>query len=104
MPIEYEMRYLYNITLNAIARYSEDYYCSSWYHGIENIVLDHLQKGDRSVLDYFNYYERICMNNLLKRGYWVKWTDDGVILVNLNKGVVKELEWDDTKPIPNGAD
>lgn len=98
------MRYLYNITLNAIARYSEDYYCSSWYHGIENIVLDHLQKGDRSVLDYFNYYERICMNNLLKRGYWVKWTDDGVILVNLNKGVVKELEWDDTKPIPNGAD
>ncbi len=103
MPLEYEMQYLYNITLNAISRYSEDHYCSSWYNNVENILLDHLLQGDRYALGYFNFYEISSMYALIKKGYWLKWKNDCVSLVRLHT-VEDEIVWDDTKPIPNGAD
>jgi len=74
MPIEYEMKYLKEMTEDAIRRYSEETYNADWYSNVEYEVLRKMQEGNHLPV-YFKEYQILAMKELMRRGYWVKWTD-----------------------------
>lgn len=104
MPIEYEMKHLFDVTENAISKYSENHYAAEWYIGIEYIVLrDVLNNNETSLNEIFKPYELIAMRELIHRGLWLKWCDKTNQVVLSRDPIHKNLS-DDTKPIPQGAD
>ena len=76
MPIEYEMKYLKEMTEDAISQYSEDVSSASWMSDIEYKVLQMIQDDSENVQYHFREYQISAMKELIKRGYWVKWRDD----------------------------
>lgn len=76
MPIEYEMKYLKEMTEDAISQYSEDISSASWLSDIEYKVLQMIQDDSENVQYHFREYQISAMKELIKRGYWVKWRDD----------------------------
>ena len=76
MPIEYEMKYLKEMTEDAISQYSEDISSASWMSDIEYKVLQMIQDDSQNVQYHFREYQISAMKELIKRGYWVKWRDD----------------------------
>jgi len=76
MPIEYEMKYLKEMTEDAIAKYSEETYSAGWLSDIEYKVLEMIQDNSENVQYHFREYQISAMKELIKRGYWVKWRDD----------------------------
>ena len=104
MPIEYEMKYLYEITTDAIAQYSEDHTSAYWFINTENTVLRNIIKNDEYSLSYFKDYQLAAMRELIKRGVWVKWSEKDGRPVLSTDPIHKLTGWDDTKPIPSGAD
>ena len=76
MPIEYEMKYLKEMTEDAIAKYSEEVHASSWLSDVEYKVLQMFQEDSQNVQYHFREYQISAMKELIKRGYWVKWRDD----------------------------
>lgn len=76
MPIEYEMKYLKEMTEDAISQYSEDVSSASWMSDIEYKVLQMIQDDSQNVQYHFREYQISAMKELIKRGYWVKWRDD----------------------------
>lgn len=104
MPIEYEMKSLYNIVVEAISGYSEDLMNTYWFLNIEKSVLRSVMDKDGLCLDYFNPEQISAMRDLIRRGYWVVW-DDKLGKPVLSKTPIENLyKFDDTKPTPNGAD
>lgn len=104
MPIEHEMKYLYDITKHSISLYSEDMYCASWYTNIEQIVLCSILENKKSVIEYFHDYQLSAMRDLIQRGLWVKWSEKEGRVV-LSPDLIYQLTcWDDSRPIPNGSD
>lgn len=75
MPIEYEMMYLVQTTENAISRFSEDNFASTWSVGIEDKVFD-IMENDSNAAQHFTEYQMRAMRELIRRGYWVKWSDN----------------------------
>jgi hypothetical protein len=76
MPIEYEMKYLKEMTEDAISQYSEDISSAGWLSDIEYKVLQMIQDDSENVQYHFREYQISAMKELIKRGYWVKWRDD----------------------------
>jgi hypothetical protein len=76
MPIEYEMKYLKEMTEDAISQYSENISSASWLSDIEYKVLEMMQDDSQNVQYHFREYQISAMKELIKRGYWVKWRDD----------------------------
>ena len=104
MPIEYEMKYLYETTVDAISRYSEDHTAAYWFINIENTVLTNIMNKDCYSLVYFEDHEMSAMRELIRRGYWVKWSDEHLKPVLSSDPLNKLNIWDDSIPIKNGAD
>ena len=104
MPIEYEMKYLFEITVDAISQYSEDHTAAYWFINIENGVLKKIMENDPYILNYFRDYQLSAMRELIKRELWVKWSDQDGRPVLSSDPIYKATIWDDTKPIPSGAD
>jgi len=104
MPIEYEMKYLYDITKHSIHLYSEELTSASWFWTIEDIVLRGILEDNKDVTQCFYDYQLSAMKELIRRGLWVKWSDiDGKVVLSPDP-LYKLTVWDDTKPIPCGAD
>lgn len=102
MPIEYEMKYLYQITTGAISRFSEECLSAYWFINIEKHVLNEMIESDFKS-NFFTSYELAAMKELFNRGYWVKWSEEeGEPL--LCRESCDEIENPDSKPIPSGAD
>ena len=76
MPIEYEMKYLKEMTEDAIAKYSEEMHSASWLSDVEYKVLQMIQDDSQNVQYHFREYQISAMKELIKRGYWVKLRDD----------------------------
>ena len=76
MPIEYEMKYLKEMTEDAISQYSENISSAGWLSDIEYKVLEMIQDNTENVQYHFREYQISAMKELIKRGYWVKWRDD----------------------------
>jgi hypothetical protein len=104
MPIEYEMKYLYDIVSRAIYRYSEDHTCAKWFHGIENIILQNFNENNVYYTEYFDKHELASMKELIRRGLWVKWSDKHEKPVLSPDPLNNIFLWDDSKPIKNGSD
>jgi len=104
MPIEYEMKYLYETTVDAISRYSEDHTAAYWFINIEHTVLKNILNRDCYSLVYFEDREMCAMRELIRRGYWVKWIySEGKPMLS-KYPLLLQNQWDDTKPIKCGAD
>jgi len=104
MPIEYEMKYLYDVVAKAISRYSEYHTCAKWYHGIENIILENISINDSYYNDYFEKYELASMKELIRRGLWIKWSNSQEKPVLSPDPLNKLSIWNDSEPIKNGSD
>ena len=104
MPIEYEMKYLYETTVDAISRYSEDHTAAYWFINIEITVLTNIINKDCYSLVYFEDHEMSAMRELIRRGYWVKWSESEGKPMLSKDPLLSQNQWDDTKPVPNGAD
>lgn len=104
MPIEYEMKYLYETTVDAISRYSEDHTAAYWFINIEYTVLKNIINKDCYSLVYFEDHEMSAMRELIRRGYWVKWSESEGKPILSKDSLLPQNEWDDTKPIKCGAD
>lgn len=76
MPIEYEMKYLKEMTEDAISQYSENISSAGWLSDIEYKVLEMIQDNTENVQYHFREYQISAMKELIKRGYWVKCRDD----------------------------
>ncbi len=104
MPIEYEMKYLYDTTVKAISDYSEEAFSASWLYGIENTIVSGILEKNQDIINCFTNYEIAAMEELVRRGLWVKWSDQ------LGKPVLSPdplnnyIIWNDSTPIPCGAD
>ena len=104
MPIEYEMKYLFEITADAIAQYSEHHTAAYWFINIEYTVLRNIIEKDQYSLSYFRDYQLAAMRELIKRGLWVKWSETEGRPILSTDPIYKLTIWDDTRPIPCGAD
>lgn len=104
MPIEYEMKYLYEITVDAISQYSEDHMSAYWFVNIEHTVLRSIVENNKYTLSYFKEYQIAAMRELIRRGLWVKWCEKVGDPVLSPDPIYKLTVWDDTRPIPCGAD
>jgi hypothetical protein len=104
MPIEYEMKYLYDTAAAAISRYSEDHTAAYWCINIENIVLENMILNQSYSLEYFKDYEKSAMKELIHRGLWVKWSSELSKPVLSPDPLNKLNIWDDSKPIKQGSD
>ena len=104
MPIEYEMKYLFEITVDAITQYSEDHSSAYWMINIEHHLLRKVMENDPYVLSYFRDYQLAAMRELINRGLWIKWSESDGYPVLSPDPIYKLTIWDDTKPIPCGAD
>ncbi len=102
MPIEYEMKHLYEITVDGISKYSEDHMSAYWFNNIEYHVLRGILENDRYITDYFRGYQLNAMRDLISRGLWVKWSECKPVLSP--DPIYKITVWDDTRPVPCGAD
>jgi hypothetical protein len=102
MPIEYEMKYLYDTTVNSISNFSKELCSAYWFINIEKHVLKELIASDFNS-SFFMNYELAAMRELFKRGYWVKWSENEGKPV-LYKESNENYENPDSKPIPSGAD
>lgn len=104
MPIEYEMKYLFEITTDAISQYSEDHSSAYWMINIEHHILRNIMQNDKYTFSYFRDYQLSAMRELIKRGLWIKWSEkDGRPILSTDP-IYKLTVWDDTRPIPSGAD
>ena len=74
MPIEYEMKYLKEMTENAIRSYSQETYSASWMQNVEYEILEKFQ-DNTNLPEIFREYQILAMRELIRRGYWVKWRD-----------------------------
>lgn len=74
MPIEYEMKYLKEMTEDAIRNYSEETYSASWMQNVEYEILEKFQNST-NLPEIFREYQILAMRELIRRGYWVKWRD-----------------------------
>jgi hypothetical protein len=104
MPIEYEMKYLYEITTDAIAQYSEHHVSAYWAINIEYVVLRNIIDNNHYILSYFRDYQLSAMRELIRRGLWPKWCEKTNRPVLSSDPIYKVTIWDDSKPIPCGAD
>jgi len=104
MPREHEMKYLYEVTVEAISRYSEDHASAYWFINIENTVLKNVLENDPYSLSYFRAHELTVMRELIHRGLWVKWCSENCRPVLSPDPIVKYNGFDDTVPTPSGAD
>lgn len=104
MPREYEMRYLYDVTVDAISQYSEDLMSAYWFINIEHTVLRGIVENDSYIINFFRPYQLTAMRELIHRKLWVKWSDKDGRPVLSPDPLYAIQGWDDTVPIPNGAD
>jgi hypothetical protein len=104
MPIEYEMKCLFDITKSSIQSYSEALTSASWFWTIEEIVLRGILDNNKNVTECFHDYQLSAMKELIRRGLWVKWCDKQGKVVLSPDPLYKLTIWDDTQPIPCGAD
>ena len=70
------MKYLKEMTEDAISQYSENISSAGWLSDIEYKVLEMIQDNTENVQYHFREYQISAMKELIKRGYWVKWRDD----------------------------
>jgi hypothetical protein len=78
--------------------------CAYWFINIENHVLRNLVEKDEYTLNYFKEYELIAMRELIRRGLWLKWSEKEGRPVLSPDPIYKITVWDDTRPVPCGAD
>lgn len=104
MPIEYEMKYLFEITTDAISQYSEDHMSAYWFINIEHTILRNIMQNDQYSLSYFRDYQLAAMRELIKRGLWVRWSEKDGRPILSSDPIYKLTIWDDSRPIPSGAD
>lgn len=83
MPIEYEMKILKEIVENAIKIYSNFRYNTPWMDGIEYEVLNGIRTLDNKILTAFKHNECAAMRDLIRRGYWIKSTNTGIMLFKI---------------------
>lgn len=76
MPIEYEMKYLKEMTESAISQYSESTFSATWLIDVEYKVLDLIRDETQNIQSFFREYQISAMKELIRRGYWIKWEDD----------------------------
>jgi hypothetical protein len=98
------MKYLYDTTVDAISRYSEDHTAAYWFINIEHTVLKNIVNNDPYSLSYFREYELHAMRELIHRGLWTKWLESENRPVLSPEPLNKLPKWDDSRPIKSGAD
>lgn len=104
MPREYEMKYLFEVVSEAISSYSEDLTDTYWFVNIEHTVLRAVTNNDQKCLRYFRPYQLTAMRELIHRNLWVKWSDkDGKPVLSPDPLHAND-NFNDSIPIPNGAD
>jgi len=104
MPIEYEMKYLYDVAVDAISKYSEDHTAAYWFINIEDHVLRGILQNDQYMLSCFKPYQITVMKELIHRNMWIKWSEKEERPVLSSDPIYKIRGFDDSKPIPSGAD
>lgn len=104
MPIEYEMKYLFDVTVDAISQYSEDHTSAYWFINIEDSVLRGIIENDPYMMNHFRPYQITVMRELIHRNLWVKWCPDTCKPILSSDPLQKYRGQDDSKPIPQGAD
>lgn len=104
MPIEYEMKYLYDIAVDAISQYSEDHMSAYWFLNIEDHILKSVLENNSYVLNSFRPYQLTVMRELIHRNLWIKWCEVKSRPVLSSDPIQKYYGIDDTRPIPQGAD
>lgn len=104
MPIEYEMKYLYEVTVDAISKYSEDLMSAYWFINIEHTILRGIIENDPRVLNFFRDYEVTVMRELIHRNLWVRWCSDACKPILSSDPIQRYFGIDDTRPIPQGSD
>ena len=104
MPREYEMKYLYDVTVDAISQYSEDLMSAYWFINIEDRILRGILESDPYVMKYFRDYQITVMRELIHRNLWVKWCSDTCKPVLSSDPIHRYRGVDDSKPIPQGSD
>ena len=101
MPIEYEMMVLKRLTEQAIVSYSEYFYLVNWYVNIEDKVLDIVLHEKDYAKDLFTVNQFNAMCELLRKGYWIKYGENGPVLVKRDLDIPY---FSDKLPIKHGAD
>ena len=104
MPIEYEMKYLKESVERSISQYSQENFAATWYAGIETKVLHMARYNVAELEKNFHDDQRSAMRELIRRGYWVKWSESEGKPMLSKDPLLSQNQWDDTKPVPNGAD
>jgi len=104
MPIEYEMKYLYDVAVDAISDYSEDHMSAYWFINIENHILRCILENDKYILSYFKPYQITVLRELIHRNMWIKWSTKEGKPVLSSDPIHAIRGFDDSKPIPSGAD
>lgn len=101
MPIEYELKIIKEITEEAMQKYCQEVYSTSWFFGIEKLILKSVMENDKNILNFFFPNELNAMKDLVRRGYWL--INDGRFV--LSRKPLEEYEYEkilDT--VKNGAD
>lgn len=104
MPIEYEMKYLYDVAVDAISQYSEDHTSAYWFINIEDNILKGIIENDPYKLEYFRPYQITVMRELIHRNLWVRWCSDTCKPILSSDPIQRYFGIDDTRPIPQGSD
>lgn len=104
MPIEYEMKYLFDVAVDAISEYSENHMSAHWFINIENTVLRGIMENDKYMMNYFREYQITVMRELIHRNLWVKWCEKKGAPVLSPDPIHKYRGFDDKRPISQGAD
>lgn len=104
MPRVHEMKYLFEVTVDAISRYSEEHMCAHWFINIENTVLKNIKDKNKYTMSYFRPHEITVMEELIHRGLWVKWVEAERRPVLSPDPILNLNGFDDKVPIPAGAD
>jgi hypothetical protein len=98
--MEINLNRLREVAIDAISRFSEEYYGAKWLIDIEYYVLDMVKNNESELESCFTSYEITSMRQMLNHGYWVKWSESN----SEASGSIVLFEVLDSIPIKNSAD
>lgn len=104
MPIEYEMKYFYDHTVKAIADYSKVVNSAFCVGTVEDYILRSVVNNDKTVITFFTSQQMSSMKELINRNVWLKWCYFSNRYVLSRDPIAALILWDDSLPIPSGAD
>jgi hypothetical protein len=87
--------------VNAIGRYSQEFYAATWLELVEDEVFYQVSLDDSIIYDFYTTHELACMKDMIREGLWVKWREGQPRLYRWKKMSIQEIDFDNCI---NGAD